>query len=87
MFILYVMSAPGEFSSAEDQNPPTDAQKLSTVEQGAGASQASIKPVQFSTPVTTNAFTGTLQGTLGFTTAQIKVLVEDGYETQEALLY
>ena len=42
--------------------------------------------MQVSTSVPTNVFTGTLQGTLGFTTDQIKVLVEDGYFTQDAVL-
>ena len=58
------------------------APQVSTVEQGAGASKASAKPVQVSTPVSTNVFMGTLQVTLGFTTDHIKVLVEGGYDTQ-----
>ena len=35
----------------------------------------------------TNTFTGTLRVALDFTNAQIKVLVEDGYDTQESVLY
>ena len=57
------------------------------MKQGAGASQAITNPVQVSTPVPTNVFVGTLQGTLGFANYHIKVLVEDGYDTQEAVLF
>ena len=57
------------------------------MEQGEGESQASKKLVQVSTPVPTNVFRGTIQGTIGFTTDQIEVLAEDGYDTQESVLY
>ena len=43
--------------------------------------------VQVSTPVTTNVFAGTLQGTLGLTTSHTKVFVEEIYDTQDAVLY
>ena len=75
LFIIQFMSASWEDSPEADQNPPTDEPQVSTMVQWAGASQASTNPVQVSTPVPVNVFTGTLQGTLGFTTAQIKVLV------------
>ena len=81
------MSASVSDPSALDQNTITDSPQVSTVEQGVGASQASMKPVQVSTPVPTNIFTGTLQGTLGFITSQTKVLVEDKYDTQSAVMY
>ena len=72
-----VTSASGVESPEVDQNPPTGAPQVFTVEQEAGASHASTNPVQVSTPVPTYVFTGTLQYTLGFATVHIKVLVED----------
>ena len=54
---------------------------------GEGASQVSTNLVQVSMKVTTNVFTVTLQGTLVFTTIHIKVLVEDVYDTQYAVLH
>ena len=38
-------------------------------------------------PSAKNVFMGTLQGILGVTTSHIQVLVEDGYDTQESVLY
>ena len=81
------MSASVSDPSALDYNNITDSPQVSTVEQGVGTSQASMKPVQVSTPVPTNVFTGTLQGTLGFTTSQTKVLLEVEYDTQSEVLY
>ena len=43
--------------------------------------------MKISNPVPTNVFTVILQGTLGFNNYQIKVLVEDGYYTQESVLH
>ena len=37
--------------------------------------------------VTVNIFMGTLQGILGFTITQVRVLVDDGYDSQESVLY
>ena len=37
--------------------------------------------------VSFNIFTGTLQGILGFTSTQVRVLVDDGYDSQESVLY
>ena len=37
--------------------------------------------------VPVNIFTGILQGILGFTSTQVQVLVDDGYESQESVLY
>ena len=34
-----------------------------------------------------NIFTGTLQGILGFTSTQVRVLVDDGYDSQESVPY
>ena len=70
-----------------DQNQPTGESQVSTVAQGADASQACRNLAQVSTPVPTNVFTGTIQGTLGFGTAQVGFLVEDLYDTQEAVMY
>ena len=65
-----------------EQNIPTGALKGSTVVQETSASQVITKPVQVSTPVPTNVFMGTLQGTLGYNTDRINVLVENRYDTQ-----
>ena len=37
--------------------------------------------------VPVNIFTGTLQGILGFTSTQVWVLVDDGYDSQESVIY
>ena len=37
--------------------------------------------------VPVNIFTGTLQGIRGFTNAQVQVLVNNGYYSQESVLY
>ena len=37
--------------------------------------------------VPVNIFTGPLQGILGFTSTQIWVLVDNGYDIQESVLY
>ena len=37
--------------------------------------------------VTINIFTGKLQGILGFTSTQVQVLADDGYDSQESVLY
>ena len=37
--------------------------------------------------VPVNIFTGTLQGTLGFTSTQVWILLVNGYDSQESVLY
>ena len=37
--------------------------------------------------VPVNIFLGTLQSILGFTSTKVRVLVEDGYDSQESVLY
>ena len=37
--------------------------------------------------VPANIFKGTLQGVLGFTSTQVRVWVDDGYDSQESFLY
>ena len=81
------MSASVAESTEADQNQPTGAPQVSNVVQGVGASQDSTNPVQVSTPVPTNVFMGKLQVALDFTTAHIKFLVKEGYDTQESELY
>ena len=76
------MSASGAETPEADMNPSTSAPQVYTVEQGAGVSQVSMKPVKVSIPIPTNIFTRILQGTFGFTTTNIRVLVEDGYDTK-----
>ena len=81
------MSSSGEESSEVDQNLPTDVTQVSTVVQGLDESQASWNPAQVLNPVPTNVFTRTLHGTLVFTTAHVKSLVEEVYGTQDVVLY
>ena len=81
------MSASGAESPEADQNTPIDSPQFSTVVQGAGESQEGRNPSQFSTPVPKNIFRRSLQGTLGFNAYQVWVLVEEGYYTQDAVLY
>ena len=38
-------------------------------------------------PVLVNIFTEIFQGVIGFTSTQVWVLVDDGYDSQEAVLY
>ena len=66
----------GEDSTGVGLNPPTEAPQVSTVVQVATAAP--------SVPV--NILTGTLQGILGFTIIQVRVLVDDGYYSQESVL-
>ena len=37
--------------------------------------------------VTVNIFTGTIQGIIGFTNTQVRVLVDNGYDSQQLVLY
>ena len=81
------MTASGVESPEADQNLLTDTTQASTMVQGADASQKGQNPEEFSTPVPTNVFTRTPQGTLGFTTSQLRILAEDVYDTEDTLLY
>ena len=81
------MSESGEEPTEADTNMTTSAPQVSYVEYGVNTSQASKNPVQLSTLVKTNVFTGTLNGTLEFITDQIKIFIEDGYDTQESVVY
>ena len=77
MFILQVMSETGVYSTGEGENPPIEAPQVSTVVQ-----------VAISTPsVPFNIFAGTLQGIIGFTITQVRVLVDDRYDSQESVIY
>ena len=69
LFILQVMPETGEYSTGVGVNPPTEAPQVSVVVQVATAAP--------SVPV--NILTGTLQGILGFTITQVRVLVDYGY--------
>ena len=71
------MSATGEDSTRAGKNLPTEAPQVSTVVQ--------VTMAALSVPA--NIFTGTLQGILGFTITQVWVLVDDGYNSQESVLY
>ena len=71
------MSATGADSTGVGKNPPTEAPQVSMVVQVATAAP--------SVPV--NIFTGTLQCILGFTITQVRVLVDNGYDSQESALY
>ena len=55
---------------------------------GVGANPPTEAP-QFSmvVQVPVNIFTGTFQGILGCTSTQVRVLVDDGYDSQEYVIY
>ena len=59
------------------ENTPTEVPKVSMVVQVATAT----------TSVPANIFTGTLEVILGFTNIQVWVLVNEGYASQESVLY
>ena len=59
------------------EDPPTKAPQASTVVEVATSAPS----------VTANIFTETLQGILGFTSTQVWVLVDNGYDSQESVLY
>ena len=77
LFILQVMSAKGSYSKGAGENLPTEVPQVSTVVQVATAAPS----------VSYNIFTGTLQGNFAFTITQVRVLVDDVYDSQEYLLY
>ena len=37
--------------------------------------------------VPVNIFTGTLQGIIGFTSTQVRILVDNGYDRQQSVIY
>ena len=59
------------------EDPPTKAPQASTVVEVATSAPS----------VTANIFTETLQGILGFTSTQVWVLVDNGYDSQESVIY
>ena len=71
------MSATGSDKTREGVDPPTEAPQVSMVVQVATAASS----------VTSNIFTGKLQGVIGFTVTQVWVLVDDGYDSQKLVLY
>ena len=71
------MSAKGSYSKGAGKNLPTEVPQVSTVVQVATAAPS----------VSYNIFTGTLQGNFAFTITQVRVLVDDVYDSQEYLLY
>ena len=71
------MPAIGADSTVVGKNPPTEAPQDST-----------IVHVAMSAPsVPVNIFTGTLQGIFGFTSTQVRVLVDNGFNSQDSVLY
>ena len=77
LFILQVITATVADSTGLGENTPTEAPQFSTVLQVATAAP--------SVPV--NIFMGTLQGILVFTSNQVRVLVDDGYNSQDSDIY
>ena len=71
------MSATGADSTGVYKTPPTEAPQVSIVVQVTTAVQ--------SVPV--NISTGTIQDIIGFTNTQVRVLVDDGYDSQASFLY
>ena len=63
-------------SAGVGENTPTEAPQVSTVVQVATSAP----------PVPVNIFTGTLQDILGFAINQVRVLVDNGYYSQESVL-
>ena len=70
------MSSKRAYSTGASKNMRTEASQVSTVVQVATAAP----------PVPFNIFMGTLQGILGFTITQVRVLADDGYDSQEFVL-
>ena len=77
LFILNFIPETGAYSTVVRENLPTEAPQVSTVVQVTTAAP--------SVPV--NIFTGILQGILGFTSTQVRVLVDDGYYIQDSVIY
>ena len=71
------MSATGEHSTGADKNPPIEAPQVSMVVQVSRAAPS----------FPANIITGTLQGILDFTNTHVWVFADDGYESQESVLY
>ena len=71
------MSAIGADSTGVYSNYPTEAPQVSTF----------LQVVTAETSVPVNIFTGTLQGIFGFTNIQVRVLVDDGYDSQGSIMY
>ena len=71
------MSATGADSTGADKNPPTEEPHVSTVVQVTTAAPS----------VPANIFTGTLQVILGFTITQGRGFFNDGYDSQESVMY
>ena len=46
-----------------------------------------VQIAMYAPSVPDSIFTGTLQGILGFTIAQVRVLVDDEYDSQELVFY
>ena len=59
------------------KNPPTEAPQGSTF----------VQVATDAPPVPVNISTGTLKGIIGFTSTQVLVLVDEGYDSQESVIY
>ena len=77
MFILQVMPETEVDSTGVGENLTTEAPQVSTV----------VQITKSATSVPVNIFTGELQGILGFNSTQVRVLVDDEYDSQESVLY
>ena len=71
------MSATVEDSTGVCKNPPTEAPQVSMV----------VKVTSAVPSVTVNIFKWRLQDIIGSTNTQVRVLVDDGYDSQESVLY
>ena len=65
------------YSTGVGENLTTEAPQVSTV----------VQITKSATSVPVNIFTGELQGILGFNSTQVRVLVDDEYDSQESVLY
>ena len=71
------MSVTGSDSTGVYKNHPMEAPQVSMV----------VKVTMSVPSVPSNILTGTLQGILGFANTQVWVLKDDGYDSQESVLY
>ena len=87
MVNLQVMLESGAKPQEEDHNKKTYVPQYLVVVQESYDSQAGWNPAQAASKVAANVFMRKLQGNLGFSTTQVRIMEEDGYEKQDTVLY
>ena len=81
------MAAQGSGILQADGNLPPDGPPVVVAGQGAGDPPVVRNQLQAAPPVAANVFTRTLLNTLGFSIRQVRVLVEDVYDSSDTMLY